>query len=241
MANVLPDTRDTLVAALSSGAPADRARAHELLARAYRDPIVSVLTLSWRLDPADAEDLAHEFFATAMEKDWFRRYDPSRGRFRPFLRTCLNDFARSAFRHASRRKRGGDAAHQSLDIATVDAANADALSAAAAVDEHFEAEWRRSVLGMACERLREECAGAGKEIAWRLFERYDLVDLPDDARPTYASLGAEFGEPVTQVTNHLAWARRRMREHVLATVRALTGNEQEYRDEVRALLGADPS
>jgi hypothetical protein len=32
-----------------------------------------------------------------------------------------------------------------------------------------------------------------------------------------------------------------MREHVLATVRALTGNEQEYREEVRALLGAVPT
>jgi hypothetical protein len=46
--------------------------------------------------------------------------------------------------------------------------------------------------------------------------------------------------PVTQVANYLHWARTRFRGHVLATLRALTGSDAEFREEARALLGRDP-
>jgi DNA-directed RNA polymerase specialized sigma24 family protein len=229
----LPETRDTLVAALASEQAADRERALDLVARAYREPVVSILALRWTLAREDAEDLTQEFFATAMEKAWFHRYDASRGRFRAFLRGLLDDFARSAFRDARRLKRGGGLAALTLDDAAA------ALVAPDAIDRMFEREWARSVLTIATERLRSACATHGKEVAWLLYARYDLTDAPDDARPTYAALALEFGEPVTQVTNHLAWARRRMREEVLGTVRLLTGSEDEYRDEVRVLLGVE--
>jgi len=42
------------------------------------------------------------------------------------------------------------------------------------------------------------------------------------------------------VINHLAWARRRFRHHVLATLRSLAGSEAEYREDVRDLLGIEP-
>jgi DNA-directed RNA polymerase specialized sigma24 family protein len=240
----LPETRDTLVAALSSDSPADRTRALDLIARAYRDPVVALVSLRWSLAREDAEDLAQEFFVAAMEKGWFTRYDASRGRFRPFLRSCLDDFAKTAFRDAARIKRGGGASHVALaedgglepSHGAVLSRDLSLLSTPPAAEALFDREWARSVLAIACERLRDECVANGKEVAWRLFERYDLADAPDDSRPTYASLAVEFREPATQVTNHLAWARRRMREHVLATVRMLTGDEREYRDEVRALL-----
>lgn len=230
----LPDTRDTLIAALGSDRPADRDRALDLIARAYREPVVAILALRWQLTRDDAEDLAQEFFATAISKAWFTRFDPSRGRFRAFLRSCLDDFARTSLRDAARLKRGGAAMHLSLDEAGV------SLGADAAVDALFEREWARSVLGIALERLRQDCDAHGRAVAWRLYARYDLCDHPDAQRPTYAVLAAETGEPVTQVTNHLHWARTRMREHVLTTLRALTADDAEYRAEVRALTGAEP-
>ncbi len=231
----LPETRDTLVAALASSHEADRERALDLIGRAYREPVIALLGLRWSLAREDAEDLAQDFLASAIEKGWFQRYDAARGRFRAFLRTCLDDFTRSAMRDARRRKRGGGVAHVPLDEATTPLRGADEM------ERYFEREWARSVLSLALERLRLDCVRSGKEVAWALYERYDLLDAPEDARPTYAGLAAEFGEPVTQVTNHLAWARRRMREHVLATVRMLTGSEAEYRDEVRAVLGVEPA
>lgn len=230
----LPETRDTLVAALASPDEADRERALDLICRAYRAPVIALLTLRWSLAGEDAEDLAQEFLATALEKRWFQRYDASRGRFRAFLRACLDDFVRAAMRDARRLKRGGGTEHLSLDAA------ADSLGAPDGSDRFFEREWARSVLTIALERLRADCQARDKAVAWTLYERYDLLDAPDEQRPTYAMLALVTGEPVTQVTNHLSWARRRMREHVLATVRMLTGDEAEFRDEVRALTGEAP-
>jgi hypothetical protein len=54
-------------------------------------------------------------------------------------------------------------------------------------------------------------------------------------------LALEFALPVTQVTNSLAWARREFRRHVLETLRGLCGSDEEFRAEVRELLGSDPS
>jgi len=58
--------------------------------------------------------------------------------------------------------------------------------------------------------------------------------------PSYGELAKESCLPVTQVTNLLAWARRALREAVLARLRALCASEQEFRDEARALLGFTP-
>lgn len=237
MSSALPETRDTLVAALASSGDEARDRALDLIARAYAAPVVVLLARRWPLARADAEDLAQEFFARAIEKDWFSRYDAGRGRFRGFLRTCLDDFVRAQFRDAQRLKRGGGV----QTIPLPDDTHASAPATDAETDRLFEQEWARSVLTIATERLRSDCAEGPRQAAWTLFARYDLTDAPDEDRPTYAALAAELGIPATQVTNHLAWARRRMRDHVLATIRLLTGDEREYRDEVRALLGAEPA
>lgn len=225
-----PETRDTLVASLASEAPADRDRALDMIARAYHEPVVKLLQRRAQLARPDAEDLAQEFFARAIEKSWFARYDATRGRFRPFLRRCLEDFWHAAARDASRLKRGGAATHLPLDEHAVPAAPAE-------LDRLFEVEWARSVLSIAGHRLEAESVALGKEVAWECYLRYDLTDAPDAERPTYAALASALGIPATQVTNHLAWARRRMRDHVLDTVRALTGDEADYRAEVAALLG----
>jgi RNA polymerase sigma-70 factor (ECF subfamily) len=236
---VLPATRESLVAALGTAGEEARLRALDLIGRAYLVPVTALLGHRWQLSRADAEDLAQGFFARAIEKDWFRRFDASRGRFRAFLRSCLDDYARAEHRDATRQKRGGDTLHLSLDDALHDAPSLAGPTGGEA-ERLFEREWARSVLSIASAALRDECAGsAAHREAWSLFERYDLTDAPDEDRPTYASLAADLAMPVTQVTNQLAWARRRMREHVLDTLRALTGDDAEYRAEVRALLGIE--
>ncbi len=226
-----PETRATLVAALASTVADDQARALDLIGRAYRDPIILLLRHRWNIDRADAEDLAHEFFARAVEKEWFNRYDALRGRFRTFIRTCVDDFARAHHRDAQRLKRGGGTTTVLLNPESAELASNDDM-------EHlFDREWARGVLTIAAQELQRECREAGKDAAWEVYQRYDLTDDTDAARPTYAQIAAELGESTTQITNFLAWARRRMREHVLATIRSLTADEAEFRAEVQVLLG----
>ena len=42
---------------------------------------------------------------------------------------------------------------------------------------------------------------------------------------------------MTQVTNHLAWARRELRKLVLERLRSLTATDAEFREEAEELLG----
>ena len=106
------------------------------------------------------------------------------------------------------------------------------------LEAEFQREWARSLLALAVEALRERCRRhEPASVAFALFERYDLEGPTPAERPSYADAGARSCDlPVTQVTNHLHWARRELRATVLETLREITASEAEFRAEARALL-----
>jgi RNA polymerase sigma factor (sigma-70 family) len=192
--------------------------------------------LTHRQERADAEDLTQGFFAEALRRDLFARYDPRRARFRTFVRTCVDSYVANALQAERRQKRGGGTSFVSIDHAEIDARLTNDAEDPTDPEKIFHREWVRSVFVTAIGRLRERYVGAGKHVHLTLFERYDLVDVEEN-RPTYADLAAESGISVTQVTNWLASTRREFRTVVLETLRELSGNDEEFRDEARALLG----
>jgi len=225
-----PITRASVIERLGSIDSEERGAAADLLARAYWMPIAITLQTRWHLERADAEDLTQEFLSEALLKSWLACYDPAKARFRTFLRLCLDRFAANALETSRRVKRGGR-----VDIVSLD----DDLGPAVSVDdadERFRQEWVRSVFSMALTALRHEAADTGKEIHAAIFEAYD-VDHAEDERPSYRDLAARFSLPETTITNHLAWARRSFRRHVLGVLRSLAGSEAEYRQDVQELLG----
>ncbi len=236
-----PLTRRSVVRAAASADPETRRRGFETLVAAYWKPAYKYLRLKWRASEQDAEDLTQGFFARALEKAFFDRFDPERARFRTYLRTCLDGFVANERQSAQRLKRGGGAEHVSLDFAGAETelVRQGPLDGAD-MDEYFHREWVRGLFALAVDALRRRCTEAGKSIPFALFERYDL-DGPDaPSRPSYADLAREMGIPETQVTNHLAWARREFRRLVLETLEEATGSEEEFRTEARHVLGIDP-
>lgn len=239
-ARAFPTTRQSLIAAARAVDADARRAALEALISAYWRAVYSHLRMKWRAQPADAEDLAQEFFARAMARGFFDAYDPARGRFRTFLRTCLDRFAANARRGQRRLKRGGGARTLSLDFAGAErdlAAATCGTAPEAHADAWFDREWVRSLFTEAVEALRAECAGTPREIRFRVFERHDLAPGGGAPRPGYRALGEELGLPVTQVTNHLAWARRELRRLLLARLRVLSGTDAEFRAEAEDLFG----
>jgi RNA polymerase sigma factor (sigma-70 family) len=236
-----PPTRRSVVLAARDADPEVRRRAWEALAASYWKPVYKLLRARWRLDREDAEDLTQEFFAAALAKGIFERYDPAKARFRTYLRTCLDGFAANQRKAARRLKRGGGQAPLPLDFA---GAEAELLRYGAGegldVDEYFHREWVRSLFDLAVGDLRRWCEAPGREVHFRLFERYDLEGSDAPERPTYAQLAADHGLPVTQVTNFLAAARRELRRRVLERLREQTATDEEFRSEARLVLGVDP-
>jgi DNA-directed RNA polymerase specialized sigma24 family protein len=232
---LFPDTRPSVVEALRSHDAPTRGRALDAVARVYRGPIIAVLQRRWQLAESDAEDLAHDFLAHAFARDWLQRYDAGKGRFRTFVRSCLMAYASTAHEGANRLKRGGGAVHVSFDRALHTPATD------AEVEAVFEREWVRSVFEQSLDALHRECLAAGRLTTYDVFVAYDIEGADATRPPSYAALAERFALPQTQVTNYLNWARRRLRVHVLETLRTLTADEAEYRDEARALLGIELS
>ncbi len=238
---VFPATRHSLLQAAGSGDARTRRDALETLAQGYWRPVYKYLRLRWRADDEDARDLTQGFFAALVERGLVQRYDPSKARFRTFVRLCLDGFVKNERKAARRLKRGGGSTTLALDFVGADGELRQLeLPDDTDLDAWFHREWVRGLFVQAVEDLRARCQATGKLAALRLFERYDLDEPGPDGRPTYAQLALESALPVTQVTNFLNWARREFRAAVLARLRLLTASEEEFRAEARALLGVEP-
>jgi RNA polymerase sigma factor (sigma-70 family) len=234
-----PNTRLSVLLGVREEDPDARRAAFEVLISAYWRPVYARFRLKWRAQPADAEDLTQEFFARAVARGFFDAYQPSRGRFRTFLRTCLDRFAANALRDERRLKRGGAVTLLPLEFADTERelCRSGGLLADADPDAWFDREWIRSLLADAVESLRRATAGTPKEIRFQVFDRHDLQPVLEAERPSYQTLAGELGLPVTQVTNHLAWARRELRRLLLERLRVLAWSDSEFRSEAATLFG----
>jgi len=238
-----PTTRGSAVGAVASDDPAARARAFDVLVRAYWRPVYTHIRLKWRRDPEDARDATQGFFARAFEKSHFGSYDPARARFRTYLRASLDHYVGELARGEARQKRGGGALKLSLDF---DVAEEELARNASSAEECFDQEWTRSLFSSALTALRATCEKQERQVYFEVFRRYVLdpemagAGGTEVSRPSYAEVARACGIAVTDVTNYLSWARRELRARVLDELREITANEQEFRDEARAVLGVEP-
>lgn len=235
-----PLTRGSVIEAVRGDNTGARDRAVEAIVAAYWKPIYKYIRRQWNASNEEAKDLTQGFLASAMERGFFQRYAEQKASFRTYLRVCADGFVANERRAASRLKRGGQQRILSLDFASADTEyGAISPQAKGDAETYFDRECLRSVFERATVALQQECEQSGKRVHFQLFERYDLRPAGGGGRPTYEQLAAECQLPVTQVTNHLAWARRTFRRHVLSVLRELCGSSDEYRDEAKRLLGMD--
>jgi RNA polymerase sigma factor (sigma-70 family) len=227
------------VARLGHASTAERRAAFDELARAYRPAVLGYLRRRWHLEAADAEDAAQALLLQLWERDSLETFDPDRARFRTFLRVCIDRHALNRLREARTLRRGGGSPHLPLHHDAVsDALDARSAEAADENAEHAEAcfqeEVARAVLARAIARLQHELVQKDRAVVFEVLRRYDLEPAPD---LRYAQVADALGVSVTQVTNHLHSARRRLRALALEEVRAMCANEGEYRAEARELVG----
>jgi RNA polymerase sigma factor (sigma-70 family) len=235
-----PPTRRSVIDAVHSIDAGERERALETLCAAYWKPVYKYVRLRWNRAAADAQDLTQGFFAELLERELLDKFDATKSRLRTYLRVCVDSFIMNTEKAAHRKKRGGNSAHLALDFAgaeqelgatVIDPA---VIPSPESLEEFFEKEWIRSLFALAVEDLKKHCEEKGRERTFRLFEAYDLAD---DETISYERLAHEYGLPVTDVNNALAWARREFRRIALDRLRELTGSEEEFQREARAAFG----
>jgi len=254
-----PLTRPSAIGGVASDDPKERARAFDILVRAYWKPVYKHVRIKWRRPVEDARDVTQGFFARTFEKRQLVGYDPARARFRTYLKGSLDHYVAELARNASRQKRGGGALRVSLDFdvaedelvrsGAVASALAGGPAADARADACFDHEWTRSLFDAALLALEARCHADGKAIYFEVFRRYvveptlsgGVRGAPEQGRPSYASVAAACGIAVTDVTNYLSWTRRELRLCVLEELREITADETEFKEEARAALGIDAS
>jgi RNA polymerase sigma factor (sigma-70 family) len=230
-----PATRLSVVERTRSADNEIRTLAFGTLIDAYWKPAYKYLRLKWRLSPDEAADLTQEFFTNTLEKDVIGRYDPSRARFRTYLRLSLDGFLSNAKKAEGRLKRGGGVAIVPLDFDTAEGElRRHEPSVTPDVDQLFYQEWVRTLFQHAIDDLRSSAHASGRDVMFDVFARYDLAD---ETRPTYREIAAALGLTPTTVTNHLAAMRRELRTHVLERLRDLTASDEEFEAEASRLLG----
>ena len=208
------------------------------LCRTYWRPIFSFVCRRG-YSAQDAQDLTQDFFVMVLESDWLRQAEESRGRFRSFLLTSLQNFLNHALERKQARKRGGDLQFVSWDEWMAEAPSQLTISTQAlatlAPERLFDLRWAATVVEQALRRLREECEGKGR---LRLFETLSVHLTAERAEISYATLAKCLGVPETMVKKQLHNLRQRYRWLLRDEVAHTVANPADVDDEIRHLCAA---
>jgi RNA polymerase sigma-70 factor (ECF subfamily) len=229
-----PETLWEVVRRAGNRSDAERRQALEELGRLYWKPVYCYFRLSWSRPNEECKDLVQGFFLWLFEGDALEKYDPTRGRFRAYLKSLLKHFVQHNDEALGRIKRGGgvtvlplDDGDRSLEAQLADPRFKDP-------DAAFDRSWRESILWQALQAVRKRLEARGKGMQLDIFEAYDLVPPPE--RPTYRRLAERYGVKETDVHNALD----RMREEIRLQVREELSRSasEDIEDEWNEFLGS---
>jgi len=213
-----PSTRVSLIQAAGSGL--SDAAMDQVIAL-YWKPVYRFVRLKFQKSNEDAKDLTQGFFTSALQRNFFTRFNPAKASFRTYVRMAVERYAANQHAAENRQKRGGAVEFESVE---------DREIATESPELEFDREWRRQLFSLALDDLRAHCQQSGKQVQFAIFEDYDLTD---GDRLSYSDLAAKYGMPESTVNNHLAWARRTLRAFIRERLRSTTSGARELHEEMR--------
>jgi RNA polymerase sigma-70 factor (ECF subfamily) len=234
-----PSTQWTILGQARGGTGVDadeRHKALEQLAAIYWRPIYAFFRLRWNRTPADAMDLTQDFFVKLLEGTMIRNADRNRGRFRAFLKTCLDNFARTVREKERTEKRGGKKVKLSIEHGE-DPEQFLIPKGGDSPGEILDRHWRKAVLDRAVQKLEEHLQGDGKLLYFEAFRRYTQVP-PGQERPTYESLAQELQVKPVDVDHYLRHARKVLRDLIRDTLASSVSGPKELQEELQEFFQA---
>ncbi len=226
-------TRWTLISAAGQDASPQAAEALDQLCRAYWKPVCAHISRRLRSD-ATAEDLTQDFFVRMLGKDYFRRADSQRGRFRTFLLTALDHFLINDWHHRQTERRGGGAEAVPLGEDGVDERIADPANSAVQAGVLFDRDWAAAVLELTLLDLRAEYSADGKA---ELFDQLKaFVGAGSSPPPAHEVVAAERGLSPGAVRVAVHRLRDRYRELLRGRIADTVTTPGDVDDELRHLI-----
>ncbi len=184
----------------------------------------------------DAEDLTQSFFARFLEKNYLEGLSAERGRFRAFLLASLKHFLANEWDKAQRQKRGGGAAHLSLDWQGADAQFQVAATATEpSPDKVFDREWAVALLARVIERLQAECEAEGRG---KQFDRLKIFLTAGKGAHSHTDVAKALGMDEGAVRVAVHRLRKRYRQLLRDEISQTLSDPAQADEELRALFGA---
>ena len=184
---------------------------------------------------ADAEDLVQAFFAKLLAKNFLAKLDGEKGKFRAFLLAALKHFLANEWDKSQRQKRGGGAAHLSLDWQTADTQFQVAATTEPSPDQAYDREWALALLAKVIARLQTECAADGKG---QLFEQLKIFLAAGKGESAQIEAAKTLGMEEGAVRVAVHRLRKRYRVLLREEIGQTLSDPAQVDEEMQALFGA---
>jgi len=208
-------------------------QALETLCRTYWFPLYGFIRRKGYA-PEDAQDLTQEFFARFLEKEYFRRADPQRGRFRSFLLTSLQHFLIHEWHRARAQKRGGGRALLAWEELSAEGRYQGELLSKLEPEKSFDQHWASTLFQKAVSRLQQEATAAGKS---KQFDELKCFLAAEAGAGEYAAIADRLGLTPGAVGVAVHRLRQRYRELVREEIAHTVASPSEIEEEMRYLIG----
>jgi len=166
--------------------------------RARYAPVIAGFAAKCGASRQDIDDIIQDVMTGFLGKSGEFVYDPSKGRFRGYLKTCT---VRAAIRRAGKNMRFRGLPLSELPEAEV------------AVDQIWDDVWEQQLIAQALRIVREESSDS---VTFRAFEQYVLLDRSADI------VAAELKTTVNNIHQAKSRITKRLRE-VVEMLRRETG------------------
>lgn len=211
---------------LSAGGPdsPECEAALALLCQSYWTPVFAFIVRRTN-SREQAQDFTQGFFAKFLRKNLISRARQTRGRFRSFLMSSIENYLRDEHERDNSLKRGGGQAALSLDWERADGESFEEISRSTTPAEAFEKQWARALIDKVMTRLVSEYTENGRGA---IFEALQSQLWGDSDSISYLELSRRFGMSIVSLRVFALRIRQRFRE----VLREEVGQTVEYPREI---------
>ncbi|MCZ7645180.1 MAG: sigma-70 family RNA polymerase sigma factor [Planctomycetota bacterium] len=184
-----------------------------------------------------SKDLTQEFFALFLEKNFLKKVDREKGRFRTFLLTALTRFLYNEHARSKALKRGGGLKPlQSLDAMKDEELGTGFEPAKGETpEEAFNRHWAQALLERVFENLEKVCKAEGKDLYYQVLREQYFGAAIEGRRPSYKDIAERLKLSEIDVTNYLHRAKNIFRDILRQEIRSYVSQEEEVDEEIRDL------
>ena len=176
------------------------------------------------VDAERAAEITQGFFSdVVLRRDLLAGAAEGRGRLRNLIKTALKRYRVDLVRRDEAREHAEQRAAEDRGVLAV-----------AAADEAFDAEWARTQLQLAVERVRARLEAAGRTQEWRIFELCILEPILHHRAPPMMDEAARTAgvRNAATASNLLHQARRRVVSALHEVISETVGAAGDYSEEI---------